>query len=287
MRLQRQEAEAGWRELWQSLSKSAELDAQHYSQLEAASNRHHEWLLSDNRQTLRYHGEQPLPVKALTLPPLIVPKLSVHQLQDALRQQDLNTRQLTQRLQNNHAYHLLTRNCVTEIFRAVNQALGAETQHRLGGVIDENLNVVPFAAFDQVRTTYHVKNIVVLPSYRQQQLAKQYAQEFEPLVYVRESNILSANLYSHHPDDALFVFFTDDALLLRPLFGAFNVVAGFGQTLYGLLQWPFDNGELLATGTRGVLMSIPELAFINMRKGSYKFISQNSLPDDNLFSSEK
>ncbi|MDP3335110.1 MAG: hypothetical protein Q8S55_24460 [Methylococcaceae bacterium] len=279
--VQRKKAETDWQQQWQSLGNT-ELDEQHYSQLEVTSNRYHEWLVSNNRQTLRYHGEQALPVKAINLPTIALPEFSSQQLQQALHQQVLDTQQLTQQLEQNYAYHLLTRNCVTEIFHTINQALGAETQQRLGGVIDEHLNIVPFTAFAMVQASYPVKHITVLPSHRQQQLAKQYEQEFPPLVYARESNVVSASLYDYNPDDAWFVFFTDDALLLRPIFGAINSVAGVGQSLFGLVKSPFDEGQLLATGMRGLLMSLPELAFINMRKGSYKFLSPDSASPENL-----
>jgi len=279
--VQRKKAETDWQQQWQSLGNT-ELDEQHYSQLEVSANRYHEWLVSNNRQTLRYHGEQALPTKAINLPTIALPKFSSQQLQQALHQQVLDTQQLTQQLEQNYAYHLLTRNCVTEIFHTINQALGAETQQRLGGVIDEHLNIVPFTAFAMVQASYLVKHITVLPSHRQQQLAKQYEQEFPPLVYARESNVVSASLYDYNPNDAWFVFFTDDALLLRPVFGAINSVAGVGQSLFGLVKSPFDEGQLLATGMRGLLMSLPELAFINMRKGSYKFLSPDSASQENL-----
>lgn len=279
--VQRKKAETDWQQQWQSLGNT-ELDEQHYSQLEVTSNRYHEWLASNNRQTLRYHGEQALPVKAINLPTIALPEFSSQQLQQALHQQGLDTQQLTQQLQQDFAYHLLTRNCVTEIFHTINQALGAETLQRLGAVIDEHLNIVPFTAFAMVKASYPVKHITVLPSHRQQQLAKQYEQEFPPLVYARESNIATASLYDYNPDDAWFVFFTDDALLLRPVFGAINSVAGVGQSLLGLVKSPFDEGQLLATGMRGLLMSLPELAFINMRKGSYKFLSPDSASPEHL-----
>lgn len=281
LNVQRQKAETDWLQQWQSFGNT-ELDEQHYSQLEMSANRYHEWLASEHRQTLRYQGEQALPTKSINLPTIALPELSSQQLQQALHQQVLNTQQLTQQLEQHFAYHLLTRNCVTEIFHTINQALGAETQQRLGAVIDEHLNIVPFTAFAMVKANYPVKQITVLPSHRQQQLAKQYEQEFPPLVYARESNIVSASLYDYNPDDAWFVFFTDDALLLRPVFGAINSVAGVGQSLLGLVKSPFDEGQLLATGLRGLLMSLPELAFINMRKGSYKFLSPDSVSPEHL-----
>jgi hypothetical protein len=185
--------------------------------------------------------------------------------------------QLTSRLEQRYAYNLLTRNCVTEIFRVIDAALAPETEQRLGSRIDAAFSFIPFTAFAKVRETYRVIKTAELPAYRQLQLAKQYAREFDALVYAREANILSATLYEHNPDDAWFVFFTDDALLLRPLFGAFNTLAGIGQSVYGLFRWPFDGGAEFKSGARGILMSLPELGFFNMRKGSYRYLSQRRL----------
>ncbi len=281
--VQRDRAKIAWQQLAKALENS-ELDEQNYSRLEMAANRYQEWQAVDGILPLRYHGEQALPVKAIHIPPIALPALSSQQLEQALHQQKLDSLAATQQLDTSYAYHLLTRNCVTEIFRSINDALGRETQERLGGVIDESRNIIPFTAFAMVSDTYSVKHITTLPSYRQQQLAKQYAEEFAPLVYARESNILSASFYHYQPDDALFIFFTDDALLLRPVFGAINSLAGLGQSFWGLFTLPFDDGLLLTNGLRGVLMSLPELGFVNVRKGSYKYLpppaeSRNNLTD--------
>jgi len=59
-----------------------------------------------------------------------------------------------------------------------------------------------------------------------------------------------------------------------------NTAAGVGQSLFGLLSWPFDAGKNLKSGATGVLMSLPELVFFNMRKGSYKYLSYNQFVND-------
>ncbi|MGR8934010.1 MAG: hypothetical protein ACU837_06410 [Gammaproteobacteria bacterium] len=252
-------------------------DEHGYSSIEMAANRYHEWLQAGQRQSVRYRGEQPLPTKSIRIPNLAFPDLSVQQLRAAIQQQEKTAQQLIRGLEKHYAYHLLTRNCATEIFRDVDVALSPETAQRLGGKIDSPFRMIPFAAFAEVQQTYRVIKTSALPAYRQLQLARQYAQETDVLVYAREANVLSATLYSRNPDDAWFVFFTDDALLLRPLFGAFNTLAGIGQSMYGMLRLPFDGGSELTSGARGILMSLPELAFINMRKGSYRYLSQRRL----------
>ncbi|MGZ8200517.1 MAG: hypothetical protein ACXWUC_06980, partial [Methylosarcina sp.] len=99
---------------------------------------------------------------------------------------------------------------------------------------------------------------------------------------LKESNVLSSRLYRYNPDDALFVFFTDDNIPMRPLFGLFNTAAGIGQGVYGLFSWPLDSGKNLKSGATGILMSLPELIFFNMRKGSYKYLSFNQLAESDL-----
>ncbi|MFZ2312226.1 MAG: hypothetical protein WAV82_06370, partial [Methylobacter sp.] len=76
-----------------------------------------------------------------------------------------------------------------------------------------------------------------------------------------------------------------DNVLFRPLFGLANTAAGIGQSVYGFFSWPLDSGKNLQSGATGILMSLPELVFFNMRKGSYKYLSFNQLthadlPDD-------
>ncbi|MGZ4955430.1 MAG: hypothetical protein ACXV8Q_09990, partial [Methylobacter sp.] len=70
----------------------------------------------------------------------------------------------------------------------------------------------------------------------------------------------------------------------RPVFGLVNAAAAIGQSVYGFLSWPLDSGDNLKSGATGILMSLPELFFFNMRKGSYKYLSstqvtQTDLPD--------
>ena len=45
------------------------------------------------------------------------------------------------------------------------------------------------------------------------------------------------------------------------------------EALRGLLQAPTDGGRALRAGLEGALGSLPELAFVNLRKGSYDYVS--------------
>jgi len=160
---------------------------------------------------------------------------------------------------------------VTKLFELIDTAFLGQPGQMLGGHIDPKANFIPYQAFDSVKNTYNVVKITEIPAYRKQELSKLYEKKADSLVYLRESNIFSSSLYNHNPDDSWFVFFTDDAILPRPLFGAVNTLASTLQTVLGLARWPFDGGRTIKIGGRGILASLPELAFFNIRKGSYPF----------------
>ncbi|MGH8556748.1 MAG: hypothetical protein ACRESZ_04665 [Methylococcales bacterium] len=185
----------------------------------------------------------------------------------------------SERLEQQYSYHLLTRNCVSEIFRDFEQALSgrseaAENQlaRDLGGTIDHSpWNWVPFISSAQVRRNLRLSDSRTLLSYRQKKLNGIYAAGNPMITYVRESNTLTSTVYPWNPDDGFFLFFTDDSILPRPLFGAINTVAGIGQMLVGGLLSPVDGGDVFIGGMKGFISSLPELAFFNIRKGSYRY----------------
>jgi hypothetical protein len=246
-----------------------------YVALEMAANRYQQWLNSDNTGTLRYQSEQPLPEKSLPLTRFLLTDLSVEQLEHTLHHQKMAADRLSKEDSDHNAYHLLTKNCVTALFELINEAVPGQSKQMLGGFVDPKFNFIPFQAFDSVQETYNVVKIRELPAYRQQELTKLYNREVDSWVYARESNVFSSSLYNHNLEDAWFVFFTDDAMLLRPLFGAVNTLAATSQSVLGLMSLPFDDGRGLKIGLRGVLASLPELAFFNIRKGSYPYPMQH------------
>jgi hypothetical protein len=237
-----------------------------YVDLEMAANRYQQWLISDRVGELRYQSEQPLPDKSISLNRFLLTDLSAEQLETTLHHQEMAGERLIREDSDRNAYHLVTNNCVTALFELINEAVPGQSKQMLGGFVDPKLNFIPFQAFDSVQETYNVVKIRELPA-----LTKMYGREVDSWVYARESNVFSSSLYNHNPDDAWFVFFTDDTILLRPLFGVVNTLAATSQSLWGLLRWPFDGGREIKIGARGVLTSLPELAFFNIRKGSYPY----------------
>ena len=290
MQTQINDALANLMQTRKALLNSGGLTETNYSQLEMSANRYFELLKGRQNKAIRFIGEKALPTKSISLPDGLVPELTRQHLISALKELDTYESHFLQELTDHYRYDLITRNCVTELFRTIDQALLAqnkadfdpskqvervrnESTKRLGGEISASYNFIPFVSFQSVQEHYKVTTSAVLNSYRGQQLEKLYARNNFLTVSLRESNTFSSTLYAYNPDDAFFVFFTDDHLVLRPIFGLFNTAAGIGQSVFGFLSWPFDAGKNLESGATGVLMSLPELLFFNMRKGSYKYLS--------------
>jgi hypothetical protein len=280
-----------------ALLSNGGLTEANYSKLEMSANRYFELLKGREHKAVRYLGEKALPTKSISLPDWLVPGLTQKQLTMALTELDNYESKLLQELSEHYRYNLITRNCVTELFRTIDLALLQqsnmdtdpskqaelllkESAKRLGGNISAAYKFIPFVSCQSVQDHYKVTTSAVLNSYRDRQLEKLYTRNNGLMVALRESNTLTSTLYAYNPDDAFFVFFTDDSLVLRPIFGLFNTAAGIGQSIFGFLSWPFDAGKNLKSGATGVLMSLPELLFFNMRKGSYKYLSYNQFVND-------
>src|SRR5215813_314239 len=177
-------------------------------------------------------------------------------------------------------YNLITRNCVSEIFSEIDAAFegGAEESRvRLGGRVEMegSLNFIPVVSAAAVASSYPVTERLEVPSYRRARVEQMYREENPVAVFMRESNTLTSAVYRRNADDSIFVFFTDDAVLARPLLGAVNLVVGLGASAVGLVALPVDGGATLWAGLKGALFSLPELFFQNIRKGSFEHIRRN------------
>jgi len=207
-------------------------------------------------------------------------------LHDARRRESNYARQLREI----YGYHLLLRNCVSEIFRTIETALietGVEAKNlhrasrdRLGGYIEPvaGLNFIPFVSAWRVRANYSVTTNIELPSFRHYQVERMAARESPLLVALRESNVWTSTLYRPNEEDGFFVFFTDRTVLLRPVLGAINLAASAAESGIGLGLAPIDQGRSLSSGLSGMLFSIPELFFVNLRKGSNDYVPIDMRP---------
>jgi len=284
------DAGASLARLRRSAASRQRLTEADYSRIEMAANRSLELLKSEQRVAFRFNGEKALPSKSLGFPAGPLPKLARARLSSELVSLNNVEEAFGKTLNRHYRYDLIQRNCVTELFGTIHRALltsyrsdepltdpesfiKRESEKRLGGYVDVAVNFIPFVSYRSVRNRYRVIQNLDLDSYRRLELAKLINRDDGLLTAFRESSILSSRLYQYNPDDAWFVFFTDDQTLLRPLFGLANTAAGIGQSVAGLFSWPMDFGKNLKSGATGVLMSLPELFFFNMRKGSYKYLS--------------
>lgn len=172
------------------------------------------------------------------------------------------------------AYHLVTRNCVTELVRAVNSAFtdSAAIRAGLGAVLEpgSSQGFIPFRFHELVRQYYRLSSQELLPSQRKRWLKNVAAQQGETsLAYLPESVTLMSSVYQSRNGDSAFLLFTDDVFWPRPALGAVNLAYGIGAAGIGLLLSPFDHGAMSLEGVRGALFSLPELLWWNIRKGSF------------------
>ncbi len=156
-----------------------------------------------------------------------------------------------------HRYRLVTRNCVTELFAAIDAVAGPTARGPLA--------FIPFVSAGEVTGAWPVTDVEERPSYRRMRLGAMP----DLGARLRETSTLTATIYRPNPDDSVFLFFTDDAIAPRPLFGLANLVVGIGAGVAGLATLPVDRGALLRAGFWGALWSLPELVFVNIRKGSF------------------
>jgi hypothetical protein len=172
-----------------------------------------------------------------------------------------------------YGYNLLWRNCATELIRSLNTTFPDVESGReaLGGWMEPNegLVFIPFLFYEQSITAYSLKDEQFLQARRLRNLDTLYSQENDLWVWLRESNTLSSTLYEPRGKDSPFLFFTDDSLLLRPILGVVNVGYAALHGVAGVFSFPFDGGEKASQAARGIFYSLPELAFGNIRKGSY------------------
>jgi hypothetical protein len=255
-----------------------------YARLEAAANR---WLevtrALDEERPLRVQRGVLLPSRPGLPPPARAPRYDPTELARALEAAAREETESLTALERDYAYNLVARNCVSEIFREVEIALarGANTDdpalireesiRRLGGHVEMagSLAFIPRISALVVEDTYAVAERLRLASYRDRQLAGMRQDENALWVFLRESNVVTSKLYRAQPRDSIFLFFTDDLVAPRPLFGAVNLVTGLAASAVGLAMLPVDGGEMLWAGLRGALFSLPELVFHNIRKGSF------------------
>jgi len=146
--------------------------------------------------------------------------------------------------------------------------------------MDGSLSFVPALSASIVKERYGVSDVFRILSHRRAGLARLYEEENSLRVFLRESNTITSTLYWRNSRDSTFVFFTDDVVVTRPVFGAANLVAGVAASAVGLVTAPFDRGKLLRASLRGAFFSLPELFFQNIRKGSFEYVGHGAREEE-------
>jgi hypothetical protein len=219
----------------------------------------------------------------------VASELAVASALDATRRAEADLRR---GLAARYGYDLVRRNCVTEIFRTVELALGqgavagdaeaverdvrTESERRLGGHVDPEAgaNFVPFVSSRAVRAQWSVADHRHLDSAREHAVARGGSLA----AALRESNTITASFYEPADHAGFFVFFADSPWPLRPIFGALNLAAAVVRSGVGLATLPFDRGAGLRHGLDGALWSVPELGFANVRKGTSDWVPPKLRP---------
>lgn len=239
--------------------------------------------------------ENPVPSRAAMLTDLVLPEFDRAELEKELEAARLAKKEYEQLLSETYSYDLFRRNCVTEIFASINSLFQKEflsngvdekatnisevkniSIERLGGYVDprSNLNFIPFISSGEVDACYNVTQKRIQPSYRSARLAEMKTKESPLVVFLRESNTLTSTIYSRASNDSPFIFFTDDTIIFRPVFGVFNLLAGVGESLAGIITMPVEGPKRFYLGAKGVMFSLPELVFINVRKGAMEYVPE-------------
>lgn len=211
-------------------------------------------------------GQAIVPLRAISSP----------QSSQAIRMAETQTEAFESMLESAYHYQLVTHNCVTELSTAIASSFHpADETAALGGHIDPaaDQSFIPFRFFELVRQRYRVQQIQVLPSFRNRKLTELSQQGQDWAKVIRESNTLTSTLYKPVKDDTAFLFFTEEQMALRPVLGIINLGYGLGAAATGLFTIPFDEGQLMLEGARGMLFSLPEVTLWNIRKGSFTVLA--------------
>jgi len=168
-----------------------------------------------------------------------------------------------------YGYNLIGRNCVTELVSRLNEILPPHTTAAVSQSVLQAFSFIPFVGYELMQINADANRSYLIPSHRNRLLARSKTLEDPSWVALRESNTVSAMLYPNQTQTPSFLFFTEDAVWPRPLQGSLNAATGLAQAASGVFSLPWDNGKRLKLGAGAILVSLPELLFFNIRKGSY------------------
>jgi hypothetical protein len=133
----------------------------------------------------------------------------------------------------------------------------------------EGAGFVPFVLHGQVLARLRIASAERIPSFRERALAELREREPGLLLGLREGNVVTSRVYRWRDRDTRFLLFTPEVFWRRPLYGFANLLFALPDATLGLATAPLDRGRRLRRGAYGMLYSLPELAFFNIRKGTF------------------
>ena len=215
-----------------------------------------------------------LPGRTATARELPLPDVDLQTLRRAAEAAKTRERDYLAAVKQAFGYQLVSNNCVTEIFATLDQGwdpTAARNESAKGDDSEGPFGFIPVVAYRKVLDAHADAEASEIPSFRRVRLEAMYEAENDLGVYLRESNTLTSTIYRRNDVEPFFLFFTEDALPLRPVYGAFNFAAGIGEMALGVLRAPWDRGRMFTSGLKGAAFSLPELFFVNLRKGILEY----------------
>ncbi len=177
-----------------------------------------------------------------------------------LQKEERSLADLEALLKREMSYALFTKNCVTELVEELQAVTGASLP--VGHPFWSGL-FIPFVSERYVDDVLGSGTSYMYRSFRNDLLLA----EGSP---VAEASTVTSSHYAYNDRDSFFIFFSEDRPVLRPVFGIVNLFAGTIQTAGGLPYAVFDDGKTLTRGVRGMAFSVTEMAFISVRKGTFR-----------------
>nr|WP_244242680.1 hypothetical protein [Leptospira bouyouniensis] len=186
------------------------------------------------------------------------------------------------KIQNLYSYHLVFQNCTNELFHYLNLMFpeGKIGEEKFWDPLSENVfvfNFIPSIAAKKLHSSPYTKDFTLYPSYRN--LKRNTISNWKEKNIV-ERFVPSSKIYKPNPMDHSFLFFTEESVWNRPLFGMANLMWGIGYTSVGIVKSPFDRGKDVSKGSETIFYSLPELFFFNIRKGHFPLISAEEIPEE-------
>ena len=218
-----------------------------------------------------------LPRTSLPAPARVVafrPDATPSGLAGAERDADTALAAQKQRLDGLYRYGVVRRNCVTEIVRLLNDAFEGEAARAPGAELEPGagFDFIPFAFFDSATSRLRVERVEIVPSYREHELARVLAEDPALPRRLGESVTFTSSIYTPRWRDGTFLFFTDDVFWRRPVLGFANLGFAAGSGVVGVLAAPLDGARRARAAGSGLWYSLPELAFFNIRKGTFEWV---------------